>query len=110
MVPAHLRSASAIGPWFWVHTAFSYLLLLAGSLQLVHIIGAAPGIYRWQVIMLLLSAACRGPVTHCIWRASTPLYTLDPRPVAFAFSVLLLGWALLRFRSCSRAIHPWRDY
>ena len=83
------------GPWFWVHASFSYLLLLIGSIQLVQIIGVAPGIYRRQMILLLLSA--------CVPWAGNALYLariapLDPTPAAFAVSVLLLGWALLRFR------------
>jgi hypothetical protein len=83
------------GPWFWVHAAFSYLLLLAGSLQLAQIIAVAPGIYRRQLMLLLLSAWVPWAGNALYLARITPL---DPTPLAFAISVLLLGWALLRFR------------
>ena len=86
------------GPWFWVHAAFSYLLLLIGSIQLAQIIAAVPGIYRRQVIMLLLSAFVPWAGNVLYLARIAPLYPLDPTPMAFAISVLLLGWALLRFR------------
>ncbi len=86
------------GPWFWVHAAFSYLLLLIGSIQLAQIIDLTPRIYRRQLILLLLSACVPWAGNALYLARIAPLYPLDPTPVAFAISVLLLGWALLRFQ------------
>jgi signal transduction histidine kinase/CheY-like chemotaxis protein/HPt (histidine-containing phosphotransfer) domain-containing protein/PAS domain-containing protein len=99
LASVRLRELSvSYGPWFWVHAAFSYLLLLIGSIQLVQIIGAAPGICRRQVIMLLFSAFVPWAGNALYLARIAPFYPLDPTPVAFAISVLLLGWALLGFR------------
>jgi PAS domain S-box-containing protein len=94
------------GPWFWVHAAFSYLLLLLGSIQLAQIIGAASGIYRRQVSLILISAFVPWAGNALYVARITPLYPLDLTPLAFAFSVLLLGWALLRFRFLQNVPFP----
>jgi PAS domain S-box-containing protein len=83
------------GPWFWVHTVFSYLLLLLGSLQLAQIMRGSPAIKRRQMLLLLLSA-CLPWAGNLLYLARIgPLYPLDSTALAFASSVLL-GWVLLR--------------
>jgi signal transduction histidine kinase/CheY-like chemotaxis protein/HPt (histidine-containing phosphotransfer) domain-containing protein len=70
---------------------------MIGSIRLAHIIGAAPVIYRQQVRLLLISA-CAPWASQVLYLALIDLlYPLDPTPLAFALSALLIGWVLLRF-------------
>src|SRR5262249_13288953 len=45
------------GPWFWVHTAYSYVLMFLGSFLLVRASLRSGSLYRRQSAALLLSAA-----------------------------------------------------
>jgi PAS domain S-box-containing protein len=86
------------GPWFWVQAAFSCMLMLIGSVKLVHSIGDTSKLQRPQVTLLLLSALAPW-VGNVLYLAGLgPLYPLDLTPFAFILSALLLGWSLLRFR------------
>lgn len=47
---------TAYGPWFWVHTAYSYALLLAGSLAALQMAFSASRAYRGQALSLVVAA------------------------------------------------------
>jgi hypothetical protein len=86
------------GPWFWVHAAFSFLLLLSGSIQLARIIAAAPGIDRRHAIPLLLGACLPWIASLLYALRISPFYPLNPTPVALVASVLLLACVMLSWR------------
>jgi PAS domain S-box-containing protein len=86
------------GPWFWVHASFSYLLMLIGSALLLRSISDSSGLYRRQVVLLLLSALAPWIGNTLYLARLDPLYPLDLTPFAFILSALLLGWSLLRLR------------
>lgn len=85
------------GPWFWVHTLFSYLLMLLGSVRLGMAALGARRLYRWQAGLLLLGAATPwiGNALH-IFRLS-PLHPLDLTPLGFALAALLVSQCFFRF-------------
>jgi PAS domain S-box-containing protein len=86
------------GPWFWVHTAFSYFCLLAYTLLLVRWLLRAPGLYRWQAAAMLVAALA--PLAGNILFVSglSPFGRLDLTPFAFALSGLLVALNLFHFR------------
>ena len=86
------------GPWFWVHTAYSYTVVLLGSLFLIQALFHSHQFYRWQVTALLLAAYL--PVLQSVLNLSG-LYTIEyPRVTIFIYPVVCLAvaWSLFRFR------------
>ncbi len=86
------------GPWFWVHTVFSYSLVLLGTLFLIRRLFRPPRLYRSQSIALLVSA-----VTPLVWNVLYvfhffPTYRIDLTPSAFTISGLAIALGLFRFR------------
>src|SRR5215217_2114803 len=86
------------GPWFWVHVAFSYVLMLLGSIVLVRGSLRSPTVYRRQAAALLLGAAAPWLGNALYVFRQNPLNQLDLTPVGFALSALAVGWALFRYR------------
>ena len=86
------------GPWFWIHTVFSYLCLLAYTLLLLRSLLHSPDLYRWQ-IGALLGAALAPWVGNVLFISGvSPFGRLDLTPFAFTISGLLMAVGLLRFR------------
>lgn len=83
------------GPWFWVHTVSSYLLLLLGSLLMVQQIRRTNYLFRWRSV-LLLSAVLLPWLGNAIYLAG--ISELDLTPFAFMFTGLLLTWSIVGFR------------
>jgi len=85
------------GPWFMIHTAYSYCLLVLGTLRLIQMVIISPRPYRGQAIALLLAAFIPwlGNALH-ITRLS-PLSGLDLTPFAFTLTGLMAARALYRF-------------
>lgn len=83
------------GPAFWAHTIYSYILFLAGSLLLGLMLIRSSGLYRRQVLSLLL--ALLSPLVASV----LSIFDLFPIPldlVPFGFSLagLALAWGLFR--------------
>ncbi|HEX6290128.1 MAG TPA: histidine kinase N-terminal 7TM domain-containing protein [Herpetosiphonaceae bacterium] len=86
------------GPWFWVHMAYSYTLLLLGSVLLIGKLLHAPRLHR-QPINLLLAAVIIPLVssTLYIFNAS-PFSHLNVTPFALMLTGIAFAWGLFRFR------------
>ncbi|MDX9992137.1 MAG: histidine kinase N-terminal 7TM domain-containing protein [Anaerolineales bacterium] len=84
----------ARGWWFWVHFAYSYLLLAAGTYIFARSMRHLRGMYRGQMIVVVISVIAP-------W-AGNILYFLgvNPDPTPFAFSITVAGfmWAIFGFR------------
>lgn len=88
----------AYGPWFWVHTAYAYACLAAGSWLLGRATLQSHHLYRWQGGTLLLAVALVWASNAAYLAGLWPLAPLDPSPLAFGISTLIMGWCVLRFR------------
>ncbi len=83
--------SKAYGPWFWIHTAYSYSLAAVGSMIVGHTIFHPSRIYRSQALILMI-----GTVIPWIANAAYLVYRgrafsgIDITPTAFAVSALLL--------------------
>jgi diguanylate cyclase (GGDEF)-like protein/PAS domain S-box-containing protein len=56
MAGPFLRLQKTYGPWFWIHTAYSYALIAFGSLVIGHTVFTPSQIYRSQAIILMVGA------------------------------------------------------
>ncbi len=86
------------GPWFWVHLAFSSLMLLLGTILLIQALIQSPHLYRRQTIALLVASLTPWAGNFLYLSGLNPLKPLDLTPFAFTVSGLTLSWALFRFR------------
>jgi PAS domain-containing protein len=85
----------SFGTWFWIHTAYCYLLLGAGCLLVCFSLHRTPRWFRGQRAVLLLS--CLFPwLGNAFYLTGIDLtgIRLDPTPFLFTFTVILLGWAV----------------
>ncbi|MCG8588229.1 MAG: diguanylate cyclase [Proteobacteria bacterium] len=85
------------GPWFPVHTVYSYALV-AGSVlltlwRLVH----APH-HRTQLACVATAPAIVLAFNAAYLSGRNPLGDLDPTPLSFAIGAAILGFALFRYR------------
>ncbi len=85
------------GPWFWVHTAYSYGLLLAGSAVLVRTVLSYPQLYRRQVGMLVVAVAAPWIGNGLSIFRVVP-GGVDVTPFAFTVAGLALVLAMSHFR------------
>jgi signal transduction histidine kinase len=90
--------AIAYGPVFWVHAAYSYLLLLIGALLLGNVLFQAPFLYRRQAWTVLLGvlAPWLGNVVYI--SGLSPFPHLDLTPFGFIVMGAAVGFGLYRFR------------
>ena len=89
---------STLGPIFWIHTIYSYGLMVASAVLIVRHIMRMQKVYRQQAAFALM-----GMLTplfgNIIYLAGLfPFSEIDITPFVFSLSGLLLAWDLLRFR------------
>lgn len=85
------------GTWFWIHSSYSYILLLVGTLALIQIAYHSSKTYRWQNIALVVGALIPwiANAIYLLDLESSP--GIDLSPVAFSLSALVIGWSIFRF-------------
>jgi PAS domain S-box-containing protein len=93
-----LKVNMVYGPVFWLHTAYSYLLIVSGTLLLAIAFFRARNLYRQQLSIILVGAMVP-------WLANaTYIFPLkafayyDPTPLAFMISGLMFGWGIFGFK------------
>ncbi len=102
--PMGMESYGSLSVWrashgglFWVHAAYSYLLLLIGTFLLTRALIHSPRLYSAQAGILVLGAILSVVANALSLVGLNPL-PLDPTPLAFALGGLALVWDVLRFR------------
>lgn len=84
------------GSWFWVHSAYSYLLILGGIGLFVRTLRLFPNQFRRQSVILILAAGTP-LVGNALYLAGlSPIPQVDPTPFAFSVSALLIAWGVVR--------------
>lgn len=88
-----------LGPLFWVHTAYSYIILLATVVILMRAWIGAPQLYRTQIYFLLLGVGIPfvGNFLYVFGITPFPLY-YDITPLFFALGFTPVAFALYRYR------------
>lgn len=86
------------GPWFWLHTSYSYLLVLLAVYFLFQRLFRRPRLYRQQAISLTIAGFIPLAFNVLYIFQLTPLLRVDLAPSAFTISGLVIAWGLFRFR------------
>lgn len=86
------------GPWFFVHLAYSYIILLIGAFLLVRVLFRRKGMYRGQIIAMLLAVLAPWIGNVLFLTKNSPIPYLDLTPFAFTVSVAAVAWAIFGFR------------
>lgn len=84
------------GIGFWVHTAYSYLLVLLGSLWLIRTTWSAPTTYKGQTLILTVGALTPLAGNLIYIAGFSPLPAIDLTPLFFTFTGLLVHWGMSR--------------
>ena len=85
------------GPWFWVHFAYSYIILLIGTVLLVRVLLRRQGMYRGQVVAMLVAVLAPWIGNALYLTGNSPIPYLDLTPFAFTVTVAALAWAVFGF-------------
>ncbi|WP_297336302.1 histidine kinase N-terminal 7TM domain-containing protein [Algoriphagus sp.] len=87
-----------IGPWYLIHTIYSYLAFLAGTLILWKRFQYADPLFKTQT-QLIIGAGLFPLLVNLFYQLELikPYQGLDLTPFAFLFTYLLLGFAILRY-------------
>ncbi len=92
-----MNLGTVYGPWFWVHAAYSYLLLLAGICLLAKFMLRSPSPYRQQAQVLLFGSSIPF-ISNMLYIARlSPLTDIDLTSFAFSLSGIVFAWGLFRF-------------
>jgi PAS domain S-box-containing protein len=86
------------GPWFWVHSAYSYSLLLIGSIWLIVMIRQTARLYYLQAGVALLGMLAPWIANVLFLSRLGPWPDLDLTPLGFALGGLAYAWCLFRLR------------
>jgi PAS domain S-box-containing protein len=86
------------GPWFWVITAYTYLLGLLGSVPLLGLIWNDSLPFRGQSAALLVGILAPWVSNVLFLLDAIPLPGLDPTPIAFSISGVAYLGALTQFQ------------
>lgn len=95
--------APQYGPWFWVHSLYSYACYVAGVVFIFQRLRETSGVYQQQAEIVLIGSLPPFVTSFVFVFAPT---TLDPAPVAFALSSLFFTWGLFRLRLLDRPAEP----
>jgi PAS domain S-box-containing protein len=87
-------SIETVGLWYWLFLGYSWTLVGVGSGLLVHAGIRRSRLYRLQLLVLLpaIGISWATNVLYVVW--SWPHPALDPTPIGFAATSLLLGFGL----------------
>jgi PAS domain S-box-containing protein len=88
---------STYGPVFWIHTAYSYLLLIAGVLLLIQAALRGAGPYRAQALLLLVGAFVPW-VSNGLSISGLVDVPFDLTAFAFTVTGATSFWALFRYQ------------
>ena len=85
------------GPWFWVHAAYTYTLIMIGLVLIIRALLRWPAQYRGQMIWILL-AALAPLIANVITIFQLLPILIDLTPFAFVVSGIGMAYALFRHR------------
>jgi PAS domain S-box-containing protein len=86
------------GPAFWIHGAYSYVLILLGAIFLIQALYRAPELYRSQMGWLLVGTFAPWIGNMMYLSGVNPLPNIDLTPLAFSITGLAMGWSMYRYR------------
>jgi PAS domain S-box-containing protein len=85
------------GTYFWVHAAYSYVIMGWGSLLMARLLTRADRLYRRQAATLLVGILSPWMANAIYLLGFSPFPRLDLTPFAFTIMGLSAFWSFLRF-------------
>lgn len=85
------------GPWFWVHAAYSYILIMIGLVLIIRALLKWPAPYRGQMFWILL-ATLTPLIANVITIFQLLPILIDLTPFAFTITGIGMAYALFRHR------------
>ena len=86
------------GLWFWVHSVYSYILLVLGTYYLLRTIIKKKGVYRGQTTALLVAVVSPWAGNFLYISRISPFPFLDLTPFAFAITLVSLTMGIFGFQ------------
>ncbi|HET6450344.1 MAG TPA: histidine kinase N-terminal 7TM domain-containing protein, partial [Spirochaetia bacterium] len=93
--------AKEYGPWFWVHAAYSYVMIVSGTVLMIRGLPSGQGVRRSQRALLIIGSLLPAAANVLYVTDVIPSAGIDPTPLAFSVTGLLLVANLGRFRFLS---------
>jgi PAS domain S-box-containing protein len=87
------------GAWFWVHSAYSYIVLAGAALLILRQTRKDPYFFHSQGALLLIGMIVPWAtnVVYLVLVLTTPFPHVDLTPIGFALGAVAVGAGLLRF-------------
>ncbi len=86
------------GPWFWIHSLYSYVLIITGAILLLQAFTRYPRAYRRQNASLVAGALLPLVANIIFLSGILPLPHLDYTTFSFAVCCILMANAIFRYR------------
>lgn len=84
--------------WFWIHTAYSYLLILIGSALIIHYVFHRGPIHHRRGVIMVAGALIPIIVNLFYLGFRSDFMRADLTPVALSLSLGLFAWGLFKYR------------
>jgi PAS domain S-box-containing protein len=94
----HVTPTWEPGPAFWIHIAYSYALVLAGTVLVARRVTAGPRLWRGQSAVLLVAAFAPWAANAIYLAGLSPFGNLDLSPFGFGLTSLAVTWGVFRER------------
>lgn len=95
--------ATEYGIWFWVHTAYSYIMLLIGAIFILTGVIRFSGRARWQALILATAVVFPWGANILFLAGLNPLPAIDWTPFGLALSCVGFIAAIFGFDAA-----PWK--
>jgi PAS domain S-box-containing protein len=86
------------GPWYWVHSAYSYILFISGTYILFRLFLRSSGPYKRQSATMLVGALVIWVVNILYYLGFKPFGHLDLTPFFFFVTGLIIAWGIFRYQ------------
>jgi PAS domain S-box-containing protein len=86
------------GPAVWLIAAYSYLVLLYGSITLLRTALRSADIYRWQAVLLVIGAVLPWIGNFLYLSGLNPLPGIDLTPLGFTLTGVLVAVSIFRYQ------------
>lgn len=96
--PVGTRLIYTGGTWYWIHVAYSYVLMAIGTMILVRGLRRFPPPFRRQTVLMIAGAIVPWFSNILYLSRALPATGFDLTPIGFAVSGGCFTWALYRYR------------
>ncbi|MBI1813901.1 MAG: PAS domain S-box protein [Deltaproteobacteria bacterium] len=92
------RLSALHGPWYVYHLAYSYLLMLVGTVLILSALVRSPERYRGQATGLIVAVVAPWAMNVVFQTGLVSTGNIDPTPFAFTITGAAMAWSIFRYR------------